>query len=320
MRITLCITFFGGFGVVGVLVLTLGFYILKYHDMKNELNILLTEQDKLPLTVYHGTYYDFDYFRPLTHFGPEINARTNLNEGKWKRDPNIDITKPKIIPVNLQAGRWDEIPDLNDHSVQNFMGILFQYMCGDKISDFVRVLNIRDEAEFRKQIASARQAVLDMNIDVPWQFDWACEPVVGNLSADDVRKELGLETLFDIHSPENLFFQRMILYFESVGLTGFKYPNFTEGPGDMSYINLRQNNIVRLDKVLPTHQMPTAEQMSQLHKMRADFATAHTPRKFTMAEKEMLTAELIGFAEFRFDEMRYMMQKSWAKNNSQNDR
>ena len=88
----------------------------------------------------------------------------------------------------------------------------------------------------------------------------------------------------------------------------------------MSYINLRQNNIVRLDKVLPAHPMPTAEQVAQLHKMRADFATAHTPRKFTMAEKEMLTAELIGFAEFRFDEIKYQQQKSWAKNNNQSDR
>ena len=281
---------------------------------------VLLGADGKPLTMYHGTYYDFDYFRPLTHFGLEINARTNLNEGKWKRDTNIDITKPKIIPVNLRAGRWDEIPDLNDHSVQNFMGILFQYMCGDKISDFVRVLDIRDEDEFHKQIVSARQKVLDMEIDVPWQFDWVCEPISGKMSSDAVCHELGLETLFDIHNPENLFFQRMILYFESIGLTGFKYPNFTEGPGDMSYINLRQNNIVRLDKTLPPHPMPTTEQMSQLRKMRADFATAHTPRQFTTAEKEMLTAELISFADFRFDEIKYQMQKSWAKNNGQNDR
>ena len=200
------------------------------------------------------------------------------------------------------------------------MGILFQYMCGDKISDFVRVLNIRDEAEFHKQIVSARQKVLDMEIDVPWQFDWVCEPISGKMSSDAVCHELGLETLFDIHNLENLFFQRMILYFESIGLTGFKYPNFTEGPGDMSYINLRQNNIVRLDKTLSPHPLPIAEQMSQLRKMRADFATAHTPRQFTTAEKEMLTAELISFADFRFDEIKYQMQKSWAKNNSQNDR
>ena len=289
-------------------------------DMPDWLSPVVMGTDGKPLTMYHGTYYDFDYFRPLTHFGKLVNAQTNLNEGKWKRDPNIDITKPKIIPVNLRGGRWDEIPDLNDHSVQNFMGILFQYMCGDKIADFVRVLNIRDEAEFHKQIVSARQKVLDMEIDVPWRFDWVCEPVRGTMSADAIHDELALETLFDIHNADNLFFQRMILYFESIGLTGFKYQNYTEGPGDMSYINLRQNNIVRLDKVLPSRPMPTAEQVSQLRKMRADFATAHKSRKFTRTEKEMLLSELIGFAEFRFDEMRSVAQKSWAKNCNTPDR
>ena len=159
-------------------------------DMGDCLLPVLLGADGKPLTMYHGTYYDFDYFRPLTHCGPEINARTNLNEGKWKRDPNIDITKPKIIPVNLRAGRWDEIPDLNDHSVQNFMGVLFRYMCGDKIVDFVRVLDIRDEDEFHKQIVSARQTVLDMDVDVPWEFDWVCEPISGKMSADAVRREL----------------------------------------------------------------------------------------------------------------------------------
>ena len=264
-------------------------------------------------------YYDFDYFRPLTHFGLEINARTNLNEGKWKRDPNIDITKPKIIPVNLRAGRWDEIPDLNDHSVQNFMGILFQYMCGDKISDFMHVLNIRDEAEFRKQIVSARQTVLDMEIDVPWEFDWVCEPIAGNISSDAMQAELKQETLFDVYTHENLFLQRMILFLEKMGLVGFKYKNYTEGPGSMSYINLRQNSVVRTDKKLPVYQMPNANQVAKLRAMRSEFRARHKPRKFTTAEKEMLTAELIEFAEFRFKEIKYQSQKSWAKENNQQD-
>ena len=289
-------------------------------DMPDWLSPVLLGTDGKPLTMYHGTYYDFDYFRPLTHFGKLVNAQTNLNEGKWKRDPNIDITKPKIIPVNLQAGRWDEIPDLNDHSVQNFMGVLFQYMCGGKIADFIRVLNIRDEAEFRKKIPTAKQAVLDKDIDVPWWFDWICEPVRGTMSADAIHNELALETLFDIHNADNLFFQRMILYFESIGLTGFKYQNYTEGPGDMAYINLRQNNIVRTDRALSPHKMPTGEQTTKLRQMRADFVATHKPRKFTRAEKEMLLSELIGFAEFRFDEIRSVAQKSWAKNCDTPDR
>ena len=304
-----------------------GFFKLEYdgekftmREVPDWLMPMVTDNTGKPLTVYHGTYYDFDYFRPLTHFGNLVNAQSNLNEGKWKRDTNIDITQPKVIPVNLRAGRWDEIPDLNDHSVQNFMGILFQYMCGDKIADFIRVLNIHDESEFRKQIETAKQAVLDMDIDVPWQFDWVCEPVRGDIPMNTVHDELGLETLFDVHSVENLFFQRMILYFESIGLTGFKYKNYTEGPGDMSYINLRQNNVVRTDKVLPSHSLPTSRQTVQLNQKRADFAKAYKPRKFTKIEKEMLLGELINFAKFRFEEIKYMSKKSWSSPAKQQNR
>jgi hypothetical protein len=80
-----------------------------------------------------------------------------------------------------------------------------------------------------------------------------CQPVQDKMSDEAVLQELKHETLFDIHNTENLFFQRMILYFESIGVTGFKYPNFTEGPGDMSYIILRQNNVLCTDKELPEH-------------------------------------------------------------------
>jgi hypothetical protein len=105
----------------------------------------------------------------------------------------------------------------------------------------------------------------------------------------------------------------MILYFESIGVTGFKYPNFTEGPGDMSYIILRQNNVLRTDKELSEHPMPNKELSSKLRQMRSDFCVQHVPRKFTKAEKEMLTQELIGFTEFYFLEIKSMMQKKWAQ-------
>ena len=288
-------------------------------EIPDWLSPVLMGADGNPLVAYHGTYYEFDYFRPLTHFGKLINAQTNLNEGKWKRDPNIDIAKPKIIPVNLSSGRWAEIPDLNDHSVQNYLGILFQYMCADKISEFNRVLNIEDKAEFDKQITLARQRVLDSEIDVPWEFDWVCEPIAGNISTDAMQAELKQETLFDVYTHENLFLQRMILFLEKMGLVGFKYKNYTEGPGSMSYINLRQNSVVRTDKKLPAYQMPNANQVVKLRAMRSEFRARHKPRKFTTAEKEMLTAELIGFTEFRFKEIKYQSQKSWAKENNQQD-
>ena len=42
----------------------------------------------------------------------------------------------------------------------------------------------------------------------------------------------------------------MIRFFESVGIAGFSYKNFTECGGDNSYIVFRQNNIIRTDKTL----------------------------------------------------------------------
>ena len=47
---------------------------------------LLSDENRNVVTAYHGTYYDFDYFFPLTHFGTEHAAKCVLNEGKWKRD------------------------------------------------------------------------------------------------------------------------------------------------------------------------------------------------------------------------------------------
>jgi hypothetical protein len=134
-----------------------------------------------------------------------------------------------------------------------------------------------------------------------------------------MQAELKQETLFDVYTHENLFLQRMILFFEKMGLVGFKYKNYTEGPGDMSYINLRQNSIVRTDKKLPAHSMPNANQVAQLRAMRSEFRAKHKPRKFTHSEKERLIAELIGFTEFRFKEIEYQSYKSWAKCDCQKD-
>ena len=69
---------------------------------------LLCNESGDAITCFHGTYYDFDYFFPLTHFGSEASARTVLKEGKWKRDKNIDINNPKIIPVHFRKGFYLE--------------------------------------------------------------------------------------------------------------------------------------------------------------------------------------------------------------------
>lgn len=274
-----------------------------------EKNKFLLGKDYQPMTVYHGTYYDFDYFRPLTHFGPRINAETNLKEGKWKRDPNIDINKPKIIPVYLSDYKYPEIPDLNDHSVKNWTGILFQYLANEQIKNFLNAMEITDESNFQEQYKKEFDKLIKATVTVPAEFDFICEPVQGNISENDIRKELSAETLFDIYNKENLFLQRMILYFESIGIHGFKYKNFTEGTGDYSYIIFRQNDIHRHDKKLPQYKSAKASDLARIAEIKTAFIKSHEQRVLSVEEKESLLNEIHEFYVFRFDEIKYLNEK-----------
>ncbi len=274
----------------------------------------MPEKTQFPSILYHGTYYNFDYFRPLTHFGSRMNAETNLREGKWKRDPNIDITKPKIIPVTLRNGHYNEIPDLNDHSVQNYMGILFLYTCSAQVTGFSAALDAKNRSEFERLYNDEYTRLKNTDIIVPWEFDWVCEPIVGKISDDEIRDELACDTLFENSGADQLFFQRMILYFESIGINGFKYKNYTEGPGDYSYIIFRQNGIKRLDKNLPTYPMPLSDARDKIQRKQSVFSASHSGRKLTDDEKEKLFREIYQFGEFKFQEIETMSNKSWAKN------
>ncbi len=270
----------------------------------NQDKSLLLDKNDVPLVLYHGTYYDFDYFRPLTHFGPRINAETNLREGKWKRDPNIDIAKPKIIPINISEANYPEIPDLNNHSVKNWAGILFQYMCDDQIKDYLNALEITDETEFEKRHKVEFDKLMAAEITVPAEFDFICDAVSGRISEQDIKSELTAETLFDIHNSENLFMQRMIQYFESIGIHGFKYKNFTEGIGECSYIIFRQNDIHRLDKKLPPFPVPTQDGIRHIIEIKNRFMTSRGPRHLLDDEKRSLLNELYQFYVFRFNELK----------------
>ncbi len=278
------------------------FYVI--NSRMNQNKSLLLDKSGAPLVLYHGTYYDFDYFRPLTHFGPRINAEINLREGKWKRDSNIDIAKPKIIPINISETNYPEIPDLNDHSVQNWTGILFQYMCGDQIKDYLNALEITDKTEFEKRHKVEFDKLMAAEITIPAEFDFICDAASGQISEHDIERELAAETLFDIHNRENLFMQRMILYFESIGIHGFKYKNFTEGIGEYSYIIFRQNDIHRLDKSLPPYKMPTPDGIRHITGIKNRFMMSHRPRQLSGDEKRSLLNELYRFCVFRFSEMK----------------
>ena len=60
----------------------------------------------------------------------------------------------------------------------------------------------------------------------------------------------------------------MIRFFESVGINGFFYKNFTECGGDNSYIIFRQNSVIRTDKKLAQLQVYADIKKLQLKNFR----------------------------------------------------
>ena len=262
----------------------------------NQKSSFLTDIQGKPITVYHGTYYNFDYFYPLCHFGPEAAAKIVLGEGKWKRDANIDITKPKIIPVLLKKLNYIEIPDILDHYYNDFKSVLFMIMCKDQISDFIKALSLKDKKDFKKQTKIEREKLLNKQIKISWEFDFICQPFTELFGRERLEYELSLETLNLGPSIQNLFIQRMIRYFESIGIDGFKYKNFIETDGEMSYIIFRQNAVKRQDKELPEIDLYVSDSnLSELTRIQSEFKLNHSDRFLSKDEIDMLSSRLYDF-------------------------
>ena len=184
---------------------------------------ILCDESGKTITCFHGTYYDFDYFFPLTHFGTEFSARTVLNEGKWKRDKNIDINKPKIIPACFKHGIYLEIPDLNNHYVEDWQAIILTFLLDKTIIEDIDNLHKWVDIQKKCELAALKK--------LPYHYDFISQ----SITDDEIKQEISYESLYDTANSENLFLQRMIRFFESVGINGFFYKNFTECGGDNSF-------------------------------------------------------------------------------------
>ena len=138
---------------------------------------------------------------------------------------------------------------------------------------------------------------------LPYQYDFISQ------SVDDgkIKQEISYESLYDKANAENLFFQRMIRFFESVGIDGFSYKNFTECGGDDSYIIFRQNNVVRTDKTLSP--MKTYVDAEKLKYIEQEFAKDYVLRLLTTQEKEKWIKRLHDFYDFRIDEIARQKEK-----------
>ena len=258
-------------------------------------NEFLCDKSGKAITCFHGTYYDFDYFFPLTHFGTEFSARTVLNEGKWKRDKNIDINNPKIIPVHFRKGIYLEIPDLNNHYVEDWQAIILAFLMDKTIIEDIDNLKKWDDIQKKCEFVALKK--------LPYQYDFISQSV----DNDKIKQEISYESLYDEANAENLFFQRMIRFFESVGIDGFSYKNFTECGGDDSYIMFRQNKVVRTDIILPL--MKTHVDAEKLKHIEQEFMKGYVPRRLIKSEKEKWIKQLHDFYDFRIAEIARQKEK-----------
>jgi len=258
-------------------------------------NDFLRDNSGKVITCFHGTYYVFDYFYPLSHFGTEASARTVLKEGKWKRDKNIDINKPIVVPVHLKNGYYLEIPDLNNHYVPDWQAIILAFLLDKSI--------ITDINNLQKWNCIQQKCENVAQNELSYQYDFISQSV----EYKKAKQEIAYESLYGVANSENLFSQRMIRFFESVGIDGFVYKNFTESGGDSSYIIFRQNNVLRTDKNVPPIEMHIDTE--KLRETEQDFANVYIPRCLTKSEKEQWIKQLHGFYDFRIAEIARQKKK-----------
>ncbi len=205
---------------------------------------------------YHGTYNEFDRFRPLSHFGTFQAANTILSYGPQalklnKQDLtyylNGKMPKEKIIPVKLNLSNTYELQDITgEHNLEFYKKLLLYHFVHDMQS---------------KKISK--------------MYDYICKYPLGVISNNMVKKELLKDNLFrpldgddfavKWGNRKKLFYQRLIQYFELLGFDGFHYVNNFEDIGNMSYIVFRPENVIRQDcevserpysirgKIIPNH-------------------------------------------------------------------
>ena len=112
-----------------------------------------------------------------------------------------------------------KFPDLNNHYTDDWQAIILALLLDKSIIDDINSLIPWKDIEQKCKVAATKE--------LPYQYDFIREQI----APDSIQQELSLESLYSQPTNENLFYQRMILFLESVGINGFSYPNFTEGGG-----------------------------------------------------------------------------------------
>ena len=234
-----------------------------------------------PIKFYHGTYAQFEQFRPLSHFGTKEAARDILesryvsrrevlwdktmgemvSEFLFQKNEKKLSSEGYIIPVYLKINRPFVLPDIGYHSVNSYKeGLIFhllsaQWQTNMPLRRACQLFNPqRDKNSPIPYFFNRMYKMADFLPSIRFIFE---EPL--QLNIQDVRRELSLETLFPLAENEltklaqktdryHLIFQRMIRFLENKGYDGFVYENETEDKGSLSYVIFRSQQVIRLDR------------------------------------------------------------------------
>ncbi len=245
-----------------------------------------------PIKLFHGTCSEFEVFWPLSHFGTRLAVQKVLRiprikfdlfavlnaaavKQEWERLSREQTPQPKVIPVHLQIRNPATLVDPDFHSLKGYKDLVLQWMMKREFKTNAdldvyvrRAMRHMPNSEFFPMYEHFCKRAHFMK-----QFRFMFEQPF-ELSSEAVKHELSLGGLFALTETaahglsaeqinrSHLVAQRMIRFFESLGYDGFQYVNEFENKGQMSYINFRPEQVIRLDrgKMVPqSHKTPENE-------------------------------------------------------------
>lgn len=248
-------------------------------------------------TLYHGTRATFDFFSPLSHFGTLRAAQERLIHQKSFAKNDLDVetlsSEVFIIPAQLRMSHPYTMIDLgNDeffsankiaNTLDSPANMLDRAVQPPSIEERTYILTSFEEgdatplSDFATTHDMIERPIIDFVCTQPYEMTY-----------DAVIDELNMESLYQNKTQNTeeaqLKNQRFIRLLEKNGFDGVVYRNNMEDVGSNSYVTLRAEQVIRLDKPVSTyaHYPVNEEKLDQIfcHFM------AQPPRLMTSQEKK----------------------------------
>ncbi len=327
-----------------------------FFEYKKASHRLLGDLNGEPLTVYHATSHQFEMFYPLSHFGTKIAAQTrikNFSETKhlafsmFEMGTEKDLSRtvnmllsyvekikekksvsqyqctPYVIPAHLALSNPKRMIEMGFYRSGYKNDLLYRFIKSELIQ---KLYHYRHKTK-PSQKNNALYQVLN-KVTVPVMYDFIFKDPF-NISVQQVRYELGLETIYpilganDSNNPYkglkeeyskhnllknmyvnrvNLSMQRMIRYWENLGYDGFIYDDTVDNRcRAFSYVIFRPLQVIRLDReggYMKGTLYPAVSNQQKLDEIRDKTLSQMTSRCLTKSEKSQMVAWHLETASF----------------------